>query len=190
MADEYVHERVAETDPRRCQGIVQNGSKAGQCEYKAVENSLYCMMHGGNKAVESNKKNGLKNYRIQQWGERIGELANNPNIKSLTEEIGVLRMLLEETLNKCKTVNDLLIYSDKISSMTEKIQRLVEACHKMEEKSGNLLDRKVIIVIADSIVSIVSEYVTDPDAMLEISQKLCKSIEAAASPELAHAVQP
>lgn len=183
-SSDVVYERVAETDPNRCQGII-GGSQAGQCNYKAVPGCKFCMMHGGSGQASDNKKGALKNYRIQQWGEQIGDKANSSDIKSLREEIGILRMLMETTLNHCKNANDLLIYSDKIGHLTEKIQKLVESCQKMEEKNNQLLDRKVVIVIADSIVTLIGEYVTDPDMLDEIGAKICNSIEAAASPQAA-----
>lgn len=184
MSDQAIYERVSETDPNRCKGII-GGSQAGQCNYKAVSGCDYCMMHGGARQAQDNKKLALKNYRIQQWGERVGEFSNSTDIKSLREEIGILRLVMETTLNHCKTANDLLIYSDKISHLTEKVQKLVESCQKMEEKNNQLLDRKVVIVIADSIVTLIGEYVKDADMLDEIGAKICNSIEAAASPQAA-----
>lgn len=172
---DYKHERVSETDPNRCQGITANG----QCIYKAVDGGKMCLAHGGGKERAELKKHGLRNYQLQQYGERVGQLANSDEIKSLREEIGILRMTLESTLNNLKNPNQLLIYSDKITLMVGQIQRLVEAAQKMEERNGNLLDRKVVIIIADSITTIVGQYVTDPDALNVIAEKICESIIAA-----------
>src|SRR4051812_44358846 len=92
-------ERCEETDPNRCQGLIQKGTNGGQCYYKAVPGSQFCLMHGGGKQADENKRAGLKNYRLQQYGERVGDFANNPEIKNIREEIGILRMTLETLLN-------------------------------------------------------------------------------------------
>jgi len=175
-------ERCAEDDPNRCQGMIQSGTNAGQCFYKAVPNAKYCIMHGGAAQANANKKNALANYRLQQYSERVGELANNPEIKNLREEIGILRMTLESLLNQCDNANKLLVYTDKIGNLVNQINKLIESAQRMEEKNNNLLDRKVVIVIADSIVTLIGQYITDPDKLNEIGSKICESIANAASP--------
>lgn len=166
------------TDPNRCQGIRQ-GDSGGQCVYLSVPGCSFCLMHGGGTQASQNKKNALKNYQLTKYAERVGDLANNPEIKNLREEIGILRMTLESLLNMCDTPNKLLLYTDKITNLVEKVNKLVVSCQQMEEKNNNLMDRKVVIVIADSIVTLVAQYVTDPDELAEIGSKICESIASA-----------
>jgi hypothetical protein len=175
-------ERVKdEKDPDRCQGIVQGGPNAGQCYYKAVAGSKFCPMHCGRSAHES-KKNELKNYQLRQYRDRVGDLANSSAIKDLREEIGIVRMVLETLLNQCDNANKLIMYTGQISNLVAQVTKLVQVCQSIEERNNNLLDRKVVIVIADSLVTLVSKYVTDPDQLNEIGAKLVESIELAASP--------
>mgnify|MGYP003498963226 FL=1 len=176
------HERVTdERDPFRCQGIIQGGTHAGQCFYKALVGSKCCALHGGNKAVEAEKKQAVRNYRLQQYEERVGQLSNNPDIKSLREEIGITRMVLENILNQCDNANKLLIYTDKISQLVNQITKVVEACQRMDEKSGSLLDRKLVMIIGDAIVTILADYIKDPDILNAIGVKICECISSAAS---------
>lgn len=165
-----------ESDPNRCQGIIQNGGNAGQCYYKAVIGCKYCLMHGGGTQAANNKKNALKNYQLTQYAARVGDLSNNPEIKSLREEIGILRLTLENLINMCDNSNKLLLYTDKITNLADKINKLVVSCQNIEEKNNNLLDRKVVIIIADSIVTLIGQYITDPDILLEVGSKICESI--------------
>lgn len=169
----------SETDPDRCQGIIQNGVNAGQCQYKAVPGCKYCLMHGGGTQAANNKKAALKNYQLTQYAARVGDLANSTGIKDLREEIGILRLTLENLINLCDNANKLLLYTDKITNLTDKINKLVVSCQNIEEKNNNLLDRKVVIVIADSIVTLIGQYITDPDMLLEIGGKICESIASA-----------
>lgn len=176
MADNKYVRVQYETDPDRCQGVVQN---RGQCWYKAVPGCAYCLMHGGGTQANENKKNALKNYQLTQYANRVGDLSNNPAIKNLNEEIGILRLTLENVINLCTDANKLLIYTDKITNLTDKINKLIVSCQNIEEKNNNLLDRKVVIIIADSIVSLVGQYITDPDVLVELGSKICESISTA-----------
>lgn len=180
MADNKFTRVEREDDPNRCQGIA--GGK-GQCWYVAVPGCKFCIMHGGGKQADENKKSALKNYQLTQYAERVGALATNPNIKDLREEIGILRMTLETVLNQCDTASKLLAYTDKITNLVEKVNKIVESCQRMEEKNNNLLDRKVVIVIADSIVTLIGQYIPDPDVLMELGSKICESIGSAAGGE-------
>ncbi len=175
-------ERCAEDDPLRCQGII-TGKTGGQCPFKSVEGGTYCPMHGGIVQQNNMRRKKLMNYQLQQYQERVGDLSNSPEIKSLREEIGILRMTLENVLNLAQTPNQLLTYSDKITHMVGQLQKLVEATQRIEERNNALLDRKVVIVIADSIVTLLGNYINDPDQLTEIGSKICESIAVAASPE-------
>jgi hypothetical protein len=170
-----------EKDPNRCQGLI-GGNNAGQCLYKAQAGSKFCPLHGGHQAVNAEKKAAVRNYRLRQYQERVGELADSSELKSLREEIGIVRMLLETVVNLCDNENKLLIYSDKISQLAGQINKLIFSCQQMEERNSNLLERKVVIVIADSIVTLIGQYITDPDQLNEIGARICESIESAASP--------
>lgn len=178
MAVESKLQRCAEDDPNRCQAVVANG----QCPYLSLPNTKNCAMHGGVGQQNNNGRQAVSNYRLQQYQERVSDFANNSEIKSLREEIGIVRMTLESLLVSCKDANKLLLYSDKITNMVNQIQKLVVAAQSLEEKNNTLLGRNVVIVIADSIVTLLGQYITDPDKLVEIGNKIHESIEIAASP--------
>jgi rubredoxin len=178
---ELTFERCEATDPHRCQGIVRSGPAAGQCFFKAVPNSTFCPRCGGGSQAVKNEQVALRNYKLTQYAERVGQLAGNSEIKSLREEIGIVRMTLESLLNSCTTQNQVLIYIDKINSLVDNIKKLIESSQKLEEKNNNLLDRNVVIVIGDSIVGLLAQYIKDPDELNEIGVKICESIARAAS---------
>lgn len=171
-------ERVGEKDPNRCQGVDAHG----QCQYKAVEGSKFCPRHCGAGPAAA-AKHELRNYRLRRYHEQVGEKANSTGIKDLREEIGITRMLLQEILELCDNPNKLLMYSGQMSNLINQIQKLVTACQQLEEKNNNLLDRKVVIVIADSIVTLIGQYISDPDQLNEIGSRICDSIGAAVSAE-------
>lgn len=182
MSDNKFERCTDPADPTRCNGVVSSGHDGGQCPYKSVPGCTFCPMHGGSPQIQKNKVAELKNYRLTQYGERVSEFANNPEVKNIREEIGIIRMTIEAVLNECTTANKLLIYSEKISGLVSQVNKLVESSQRMEEKNNMLLDRKVVIVIADSIVQICADYIKDPDALMALGGKICESITNAASP--------
>lgn len=166
--------KVEEDSPDRCQAIAQHG----QCVYKAIEGTVYCTMHAG-VTQDLVRKEKLRNYRFQQYRERIENKADSGVIKSLREEIGILRVIMEEVVNKCKDDNDLLIYAPRITDLALKIEKVVVSCHKLETSLGHTLDKTAVLTIATRIVSIVSSYITDENTINNIVEEIGKMISEA-----------
>lgn len=146
--------------------------KSGQCPYCKEGNTDYCPMHGANKSILKANGEIQRNYRLGRWKERIGELADNDQIKSLREEIGILRMLMEEILNKCEDSTDLLMASHRIADVAMKIEKLVVSCDKLESRMGQLLSKRAIIQLAGEYVQIINTFVTDPETIEQISERM------------------
>ncbi len=157
----------------RCQVIIPQG----QCQYEQVVGSEFCIMHGGIHAVRSQKAKEIRNYRFQKYKERIDELADNSGIKSLREEIGVLRVLLEQTVNRCKSDTDLLLYSSKISDLALKIEKLVTSCHRIESSLGFMMDKVTVLNISTQIVNILSTHVTQQEVLDVVISEITNLIE-------------
>lgn len=167
-------ERCAEDDPLRCQAVFAHG----QCPYKRIEHSEYCLMHGGNKGQEAHRKKSIHDYKLQQveWQQRVDELAGSNHVKNLRGEIGLLRMALEQILNQAKTATQLLLYTDKIQSMTRDVRGLVETCQKIEERNKELLSKTEVMNIADAVINIMSNFISDPDDLLAAGDQLYATI--------------
>ncbi len=166
-------------DPDRCQAVFAGG----QCPYKRHEVSEYCIMHGGNKAVEAAKKRAVHDYKLQTYQERLDTLAGSANVKNLRGEIGILRIAMEETLAMIKTPNQFPLYADKLQSLARDLKGLVEVAQKIEERNRELLSKTEVFNIADAVVAIVADYITDPDQLLEVGELLNAAIIGIASGE-------
>lgn len=160
--------RVANDDPKRCQGMTKNG----QCQMMSTRD-LYCAFHSSNF-----KKENL--YRLTTLQHRVNELRDNPNALSLRSEIAILRLNLETILNKCPTELEILMYTPQISKLANDINSVVTNAHKLESKLGDLLDRKAVIAIADGIIQVVSQYITSEDDLKNIATAIADIIEFAA----------
>lgn len=171
---ETTWERIKdEDDPRRCQGVHRHG----QCRNVVVEGSQYCPAHGGNRAFKSAQEKGLRNYRLTKFRQRIQELGNSDEIISLRDEIGILRLLIEEKINRCDDENDLLLMSGPLSDLLMKSEKLITSCNRLEAKLGNLLDRTKIVTMAQTFVQIISKYVTDENILETISNEIADTLK-------------
>jgi len=157
-----------EADPDRCQGVDGHG----QCHHKRVIPSNYCPRHGGNRGVAAAEKEKVRNYQLGKWRNRVNAFADNPEVKSLREEIGILRMMLESTLNRCQDDNDLVVWAGKIQELVRDIEKVVNSCHRLEERTGVLLDKPTILTLADTLVRIIGEHVADADALDIIATRM------------------
>jgi hypothetical protein len=157
-----------EADPERCQGV----NTRGQCVNKAVSGGTHCLVHGGNKQLQSQRKKSLNNYRLDRWNARIQRFTGSDKLKSLHDEIGILRMLLEEVLTQCHGPNDLVMRSQQISQLVLNIDKVVTSCHKLENSMGQLLDRSAVVEFAGKIIEIVAARVTDPNLLDEIASEI------------------
>lgn len=163
---------VVESDaPNRC----HNTGRTGQCFYAATENTSFCPMHAGT-AQDSVDKGKVRNYQFQRYKARINEKADSEVIKSLREEIGILRMVMEEIVNRCSDETELLIYSPKITELALKIEKIVVSAHKLESSLGQTLDKTSILNIATRIVNVVSQHVSDENTINKIVEEIGRMI--------------
>lgn len=167
--------KVAPDDPNRCQSV----TAFGQCPNKSVEGDMkLCPIHiCAHHSTLAKRDNRI--YNLTKVRARVHELADHGQITSLKEEVGIVRLLLENVLNKCNNENDLLIHTSIISELALKIQKLVKDLHSLDKSTGNLLDKSTILKIAGGMIGIIEKYVTDKVILSKISDDLIKLVEDA-----------
>ena len=153
----------------RCQAVLSKG----QCINKQAPGSEYCMAHGGNIGAQREAKQETRNYMLAKWQNKFKDKTSAPGLKSLRDEIGIMRMLLEERLLACHDSNDLILASAPISELLMKVEKLVVSCHKLERSMGELLDKTSMLQFASSVVEIISQHV-DPERVNTISDDIIK----------------
>lgn len=173
--EDYEHDytRVAEDDPLRCQGRMRNGN---QCLIRAVPGGSYCPVHGGTSQLKSQDRQELRNYQLNKYRQRVGELSSSPALKSLNEEIGILRMSLENALNQCNSAAELMVASQSISDMVLKIERLVTSCHKLDKDMCGLIGADDLRKLANDIIEIVGRRVP-AEELSEVAVELQIALE-------------
>lgn len=160
------------TDPRnRCQAVYAQG----QCPNKKVEGSDYCEMHGANKQLEAKSKKSIRDYQLSKWRDKLSRFSESANIKSLNEEVGILRMTLETVLNRCENDHDLILQQANISKLVVDIDRVVNSCTKIEQKMGQYIDQKTLFQFASEMIALISDYVKQ-EKLDEIGKKMLEML--------------
>lgn len=144
--------------------------------YKVVEGSEFCPRHGGAKQANKRKVEAANQYRLSVWQHRLNEFAESDSIKSLRAEVGILRIILEEMMNKCHDRTDLVMYSSKISDLAIKIEKLVSSCDRLERNMGEMMDKPTALKFASKVVDIVGRHVTDSRQLDSISHEILEEL--------------
>ena len=154
-------------DPNRCHGV-----RGGDvCMNKAVNGSEYCEYHG------DNKKSNISQYRLSKFQARLEEKAGQSNIKSLRDEIAILRITLEERLNSMQSPLEILTHTHTIGDMCLKIEKLVTSCHKLEKSMNNFMDETQATQFGLELVQIITRHVDDTKAIENIVNELSELIK-------------
>lgn len=166
-------ERVEEDDPNRCQAVM---ATKGQCRNKARDGSQFCPAHGGNVAVQKLEKEEQQMYRLKKYQVRLEEFADGDKIKSLRNEIGILRILIEERMNICHTDLDLMLHSSALSDLVTKVEKLVTSCNRLEGQLGAMLDKTQALQLGSEIVEIVARHVENEETLESIANEIIETI--------------
>ena len=150
--------RCAADDPRRCQSAHANI----QCPYLAEPDEIYCSRHIPALASRA-KKTELRNYYLTKFRAKLEQKVASPRIKTLTEEVGILRMVLQEVLEGCQSDFDLVLYSSKITEIVTCIRATLDVSMKIEEKANLTLDKSQVSIVAGRIIGIISQRLNESD---------------------------
>lgn len=159
-------------DPDRCTQEVSG--RVGACFFKVEPGSTKCKMHGA-QIRHIQDKNEIRAYRVAQWESRLKDFADNPNIKTLRDEIGIARLTLEAILNRCRTPGELFLYSNKISEMLVRVQNLVIACNRLEDRLGYTLDKSAVVNIGEQIINVIALHLPE-ETLAEVSEQIADVI--------------
>jgi len=151
----------------QCQCVI----RTGQCTNKIVAAGCqFCFNHGGSSYLKKQNDQALNNYRLNKFHARLKEIRSASTIKDLRDEVGILRLILEEKFNAFTTTNEMILNSGSIGDLVMKIEKLVTSCHKLDEKLGAVIDRSTVINIAEQLIASVSKNVKDPEALERIAE--------------------
>lgn len=161
------------TDANRCQG----SAKKGQCPYLAVEGSQFCPRHGFNSEQAKIAAKDQCLYLSGKYAALIGKHAEHPRLKTLTSEIGVLRMNLDIQLGRIQDDDDLMMRSSKLIELVREIRAVLMAIQSLDEKLGAVLDIGQAKEWIGDVANILSMYIEDPAYVQLIAEHMLTSLD-------------
>lgn len=172
----FVFERIEhDSDPNRCQGRMRKNTE--QCYFKKIPGTQYCPRHAANATLQGLQKEARQLYHLTRWKDKMNAKADHPELKSLREELGILRMVLEERINQCQDENELLMRAGAITEMVREITKTARMCHALELSVGSVLDKQQALIWVTEIGETLSRYIKDPDVLEMISEDILISLE-------------
>ena len=178
MQDVTIPRVTDPADPRRCQAVQNTGRT--QCWNQALEGSSYCICHGGMTAVKAQMDRNIYQLKATRMKARLQAKSINPDVLSLREEIGILRIMLEDKLNQVgDSEHDLLAAAPYIGDLIMKVEKVVQSAERIEARRGEVLDRKSLISFAARLSQAAANQIQDPDkikAFLEEVESIVESI--------------
>jgi len=184
----YIEERVQTllpTDsPDRCQKI----SRTNQCirpRLRLSDGTLseFCEGCGGNAEQSNLDKENLSLYHLEKYKNRTDNLTTHKQSKSLANEIGILRMLLEKVLTSCKTDDEVLMRTPQMMMIMDKLTKTIPSSHKLDMSLGNTFSLYTANQLADEIIRIVDDHIEDKDIVTTIALDIGEAIERATIPK-------
>lgn len=180
---EYRFERISgPADPERCQA-------ADNCPYKGVmnpntgEREKFCPRHGGNKSIQKQERQDTRLYLAAQWQVKIGQQADHPKFKSLREEVGILRMMLDNKLEIIKDNHELMLQSQSLGNMVRQIGETLKICSHIEQVSGQSLDKNQALQFIQNLAEIISKYIHDPEILRILADEMLMQLETTYKPK-------
>lgn len=172
----YVFERCEPDSKDRCQSLAFKGNQ--QCPYKACEGSKYCARHAAN-ASRPDAKKAEALYMVGRYRERINKQATSGKLKTLSEEVAILRMTLEAKLESLSDDVQLLMQAGQITEMVREIAKTVKSCHDLEVALNTVLDRTQAETWLIKVSEIATKYIVDPDLVEMMAEEMMESLNAA-----------
>ena len=122
-----------------------------QCPHEALEGDKFCEKHSRDPQAQPKRQYLLNKAKYQQ---RYCDFADSTDLRTLRDEIAILRMVMQERLNMISNDSEMLASCGQIASLAITIERLVKSCHSLESRLGTLLAKPTLLGIANELVQI------------------------------------
>lgn len=127
------------TDPHRCKG----GTPRGQCLNLALDGSDFCQYHRGIDQAPARK---MQKYLLGNAEEQglLNRYADDDALKSLREEIALVRVMVQNTLKWAQTDIEKINAYSKVNTFLLTLERLLKTCHTLDQSMGNLIAKPAL----------------------------------------------
>lgn len=160
MTEILCNGKAADGNP--CQNLpMPGGAKCNRCS----------ILH-----ANRNPQARVSAYKLGIWKERVEALSQADALTRMDDEIGILKMSLENVIGTCKDANDIIIHGHRIALLTDKIDKLVNSTHRLQKSSGSLLDKAAILTLAGKIIGVIQKHVSDPETIELIANEIIAEV--------------
>jgi len=169
----------------RCLNFLGNGA---QCHFTKTEGSDYCSMHGGHRATKTAKAKAMYEFNESKWFQKLADsrlpgFTKGTAKLDLSQEIGILRIMLEQILDKCNDSSDLIRNSQRISQLIQNIEKLASSSLKLDQKLGDLMSRDDVVNISNKILEVIGANIDDPVILKNIAEGMTEVVNGPTSRE-------
>lgn len=175
-------------DELRCKGV---GSGAeGQCRYLSykgliregiIEETSYngidlCPKHGGRseKAAENRQ---FQQYLLAKYQAQLDGFAQSEKIKDLRSEVGLLRLLVQNILDRVQKPDDLLLFTPKIADLVQRVEKTVTSLDRLELRMGELLSKGALMTFVVELTDVIRTHIEDADILEAISKEILSAVD-------------
>lgn len=127
-----------------------------QCIEPVVPGTQYCERCGKSRKALSTESIRQYNLASAEVRAKFEHFLDQPGLRSLREEIALVRILIERLYNRVEG-NDTLLLSNaaQLNQLFLTLERLVKTTHQQEQSLGELLTRDQVVALARQFVEIV-----------------------------------
>lgn len=141
---------------------IYTDTRGFQCTEDRIPGSAYCAKH--------TKRKRKTKLDLLSWRERVDTIASG-KVKDLSEEVAILRLVLENTIKMCTDGPTLVAHNATIALTVDKIDKLIQSTLKIEKHEGDNFSSAQLLEFTEDIIAIIAEHV-DNDAMYKISNAI------------------
>lgn len=112
-----------------------------------------------------------KRYDLGKWQASVNEFVTNERVVNLQSEIGVLRLAIEDVMNKCQNDQELIINTTLILTLVRRVKSLVLTTNKLEKAANLLMDEEAAELFAQGLLDIVDKHITGDAIKARIAEQ-------------------
>lgn len=166
----------------QCTRIKKNGER---CRARAKKGKDLCRCHGGNAPI----KHGMySRYTFGRLEELVSRFKEDPDLKSLKEEVALLRAVLQDNLRRFGVLDDgeeglaaSLAFTDTVLKITEGIRKCVHSLVQIEEGLKLHLDIGQINAMVLQITTIITQEIRDDGTKDRVISRLAQLVSPVGS---------
>lgn len=173
----------------QCDGPGSRGES--QCQYIScaalarmgtdtrTPDSTNCPKHAGRpEKADTKQRKLLHSLQINtSFSTEIDRHTAHEAAISLHAEVAVIRILLETTLNRCRSTTELEANAGRILELTKSLESLVKSCAALEKARGETLSQGQAQNLINSIAEVVMEHIHDPLVIEKIQLGIVEALE-------------